>query len=157
MDKQIAWALVIIAILIGGWYVYSGNTPSAQDTDVTATDSTATQAAPVLDAAMKASHDMQGTWQSTDDVKSQRVFNADHTASDVYDGKTLWSGQWTTFTKATAPEVSFPLEDGVVYLQLTENGKPESTLSFMVSNLADNDLQLIYLGRGGALTYKRVK
>jgi len=148
--------LAIIIILIGGWYVYKGNT-SFQGAATTTTEARAATTAPAMDAAMTASHDMVGTWQSTEDSKSVRVFNTDHTVTDVYEGETLSSGQCTTFTKATAPTVSYPLEDGKVYMQIVDNGETHETYDYIVSNINATDLQLIYLGRGGALNYKRVK
>lgn len=132
--------------------MYSGNVSTNQGSAAVATD-----VSPGLDAAMKAGYDMAGTWQSTEDSKSVRVFKDDHTVADVYDGETLSSGQWATFTKATAPEVQFPLEEGKVYMQIVDSGETHETYDYIVSNINATDLQLIYLGRGGALNYKRVK
>lgn len=109
------------------------------------------------DVALIVTESIQGTWQSTEDSKSARVFGENNTVQDVYDGEVVWEGLYVAFTKENAPEISFPLEDGVVYIELTKNGTPEDTLTFKLTKLTPDALELIYMDRGGALTYKRVQ
>lgn len=109
------------------------------------------------DAALIVSESIQGRWQSTQDAKSVRVFNADFTVEEIYDGETLSTGLWVAFTKMNAPEISFTLEENTVYLQITESGTPQDTLTFKVTKLTPEELELIYMDRGGALTYTRVE
>lgn len=109
------------------------------------------------DVSVVVSESIQGRWQSTQDPKSVRVFNDDYTVEDIYDGETVSTGLWVAFTKMNAPEIAFPLEDSAVYLQITEEGTVLDTLTFKVTRITPDELELIYMGRGGALTYTRVQ
>jgi hypothetical protein len=44
-----------------------------------------------------------------------------------------------------------------VYIQATEKGTVQDTLDFKVAKLTPDELELIYMTRGGTLTYKAVK
>ncbi len=100
---------------------------------------------------------IQGKWQSIDDAKFTREFRSDFTVADSYDGTVNLDGLWVVFTKMNAPEISFPLEDNAVYLQITEKGTPQDTLTFKVSKLTPDELELIYMDRGGVLRFKSVQ
>lgn len=109
------------------------------------------------DISLAVSQNIVGRWQSTQDTKSVRVFKSDYTVDDIYDGKVVSTSLWVAFTKLNAPEIVFPLEDDAVYVQITENGTVTDTLTFKVTKLTPEELELIYMDRGGALTYKSVK
>lgn len=110
------------------------------------------------DASLIVSESIVGKWQSTQDPKSVREFKADGTMVDIYDGKVVSTNLWVAFTKDNAPKmVAFPIEDSSVYIQATEKGTAQNTLDFKVVKLTPEELELIYMSRGGTLTYKAVK
>ena len=98
-----------------------------------------------------------GTWQDISDPKFVREFKSDFTAVDSYDGKVVSSGLWVAFTKMTAPEISFPLEENTVYIQMTLTGSQADTLTFKLTKLTPEELELIYTDRGSALRFKSVQ
>ena len=101
---------------------------------------------------------IQGKWQSTQDAKSVREFKADGTMVDIYDGKVVSTNLFVVFTKANAPKmVAFPIEENTVYIQATEKGTSEDTLNFKLVKLTPEELELVYMDRGGTLTYKLIK
>lgn len=109
-------------------------------------------------AALVVSESIMGTWQSVDDSKYSRAFKEGGVVEDWYEGKKVSSGMWVAFLKGIdAPEVPFPLEDGVVYLQLTMSGTQADTLNFKVNKLTPEALELTYLDRGGVLRYTLVR
>lgn len=97
-----------------------------------------------------------GKWQSTDDAKFTREFRSDFTVVDSYDGEANLDGLWVAFTKMNAPEIVFPLEENTVYLQITEKGTPQDTLTFKLVKLTPEELELIYMDRGGSLRFKKI-
>lgn len=105
-----------------------------------------------LSAVMQA---VVGDWQSTSDAKFARSFKADGTAVDSYDGKTDMHARWTAFT-SEVPHQSYTgtMEDGAAYLALEAEG--ESPLFFRITKLNATELELLYLDRGGTLTFTRV-
>jgi RNAse (barnase) inhibitor barstar len=109
------------------------------------------------DVSLVVTESIQGKWQSLDDAKFTREFRSDFTVVDSYDGKANLDGLWVVFTKMNAPEISFPLEESAVYLQITEKGTPQDTLTFKVVKLTPDELELIYMDRGGVLRFKSVK
>lgn len=109
------------------------------------------------DVALIVSESIVGKWQSLDDAKFVREFKTGKAVADSYEGKTVSSGSWIAFTKASAPSVAFPLEEGAVYLQLVMTGTQADTLNFKLTKLTPEELELIYLDRGGALRFKLVR
>lgn len=110
------------------------------------------------DTSLIVSESIVGKWQSTQDPKSVREFKSDGTMVDIYDGKVVSTNLWVAFTKANAPKmVAFPIEEGAVYIQATEKGTAQDTLDFKVVKLTPEELELIYMTRGGVLTYKSIK
>lgn len=99
-----------------------------------------------------------GKWQSTDDEKFVREFREGDVVIDYYDGKETSKGFWVAFAKSNPPKmVSFPIEENTAYVQITETGAQEDTLNFKVVKLTPDELVLIYMERGGTLTFKAVK
>ena len=110
------------------------------------------------DVALVVTESIQGKWQSTDDAKFVREFRPDDTVKDYYDNEVVSEGLWVAFEKGiNAPEVPFPLDDNAVYIQMTMTGTQADTLNFRVAKLTPEELQLVYLDRGGVLTFKAVK
>lgn len=109
------------------------------------------------DVALIVSESIVGKWQSTEDAKFVREFKSDFTAQDWYEGKKVSSGLWVAFTKLTAPEISFPLEEDAVYVQMTMQGTQADTLNFKLTKLTPEELELIYMDRGGVLKFRSIK
>src|SRR3990167_643714 len=110
------------------------------------------------DAALIVSESILGKWQSTTEAKFTREFKAGNAVEDRYDGKVVTSGMWVAFQKGVnAPEVPYPLEESTVYLQLTLTGSQADTLNFKLVKLTPDELELVYLDRGGVLRFKSVQ
>ena len=110
-----------------------------------------------LDTALIVTESIQGKWQSTDDAKFVREFRDKGVVIDWHDGKEVSSGLFVAFEKMNAPEVPYPLEDGTVYLQLTMKGTQADTLNFKLVKLTPEELQMIYMDRGGILSFKHIE
>lgn len=109
------------------------------------------------DVVLIVSESIVGKWQSVDDVKFTREFKADGTAVDMYDNKNATSGTWKAFSKEAPFSVLFPLEDGAVYIQMTMQGTQADTLNFKLVKLTPEELELIYMDRGGTLRFVSVR
>lgn len=110
------------------------------------------------DTSLIVSESIVGKWQSSEDTKFVREFKADGAVVDWYDGKTVSTGLWVAYTKANAPKmVAFPIDVDAVYLQLTMKGTQADTLDFKITKLTPESLELIYMTRGGALTFKHIQ
>jgi len=110
------------------------------------------------DASLIVSESILGKWQSVDDEKFVREFKAENKVDDIYEGKVVTSGMWVAYQKGVnAPEVPFPLEESTVYLQLTLTGSQADTLNFKLVKLSPDELELVYLDRGGVLRFKSVQ
>ena len=110
------------------------------------------------DAVLIVSESIVGKWQSVDDTKFTREFKAGGVVEDRYENKVVSSGLWVAFEKGiNAPEVPYPLEGDVVYIQMTMSGTQADTLNFKLTKLTPEELELIYMDRGGVLKFKLVQ
>lgn len=110
------------------------------------------------DTSLIVTENMLGKWQSVDDAKFVREFKAGDVVVDWYDGKTVSTGLWVAFTKEKAPKIfPYTMDTSSVYAQLTMTGSQADTLNFKVSKVTPEDLELVYLDRGGVLRFKRVQ
>lgn len=107
------------------------------------------------DVAAAARANLVGTWQSRDDAKFIREFQADGTAIDRYDGTPDAPGSWQTFTSESGVATPFPLDAGAAYLKM-EIGGDEEMLYFKVATLTPERLDLVYMNRGGVLSFNRL-
>lgn len=118
--------------------------------------------APSMDGGVKpnaelvVSESIVGTWQSTEDAKFVREFRDGGVVVDLYDGEEVSRGTFKAFTSVSPLQVAFPLEANAVYLQLTMEGTQSDVLNFKVAAMTESKLTLIYMDRGGALTFTRV-
>lgn len=101
------------------------------------------------DIAIAASENIIGNWQSTDDDRSAREFRADGTIVDRYDGEEVGTDVWLAFTSTANIQTPFDQESNTVYLRLGN----EEYLFFKISKLTPEELELIYMDRGGVLRY----
>jgi hypothetical protein len=96
-----------------------------------------------------------GNWQSMEDPAFTREIRNDGVVVDRYTGTAGEEGFWMVFTKEI-PNESFTgeLEDGAVYLALSMG--EEEKYYFKVTEASGDSLELIYLDRGGALSFTRI-
>lgn len=87
-----------------------------------------------------------GKWVSVDDNKFFREFNQSGVAVDLYGGKVTSQGNWKLFR----------LGDGI-QLDISSQADGQEMLSFNIVKITPEELELVYLGRGGALRFTRVK
>ncbi|KKW46653.1 hypothetical protein A3C21_01570 [Candidatus Kaiserbacteria bacterium RIFCSPHIGHO2_02_FULL_59_21] len=109
------------------------------------------------DVGLIVSESIVGKWQSVDDEKFTREFKADGTAVDRYDNESASSGTWKVFTKEDPAEVLFPIADDAVYIQMTMQGTQADKLNFKLAKLTPEELELVYMDRGGVLRFRRVQ
>lgn len=145
--KKILIVVAVLIILGGGYFLFNKsdeikNTP--ENTEQVAEEN-------------KYEFDIEkisGNWISVDDSEFSRKFNSDLTFSDSYgeDG-VVSSGIWFVFNKDNAPE-NFPytMESGKDYLVINDTN---TTLSFVISEITDSSLTLIYLEGGSVLKFNK--
>ena len=138
-------------ILFGGyWYVQQG-TESTDVMEEKIGEGLEQDLAPIVAASIV------GKWQSVDDEKFIREFKADGTALDTYEGEADVSATWKAFSTKSPVEVAFPIEADTAYVQMTVNTEEAQTLNFQVVKVTPEDLELIYMDRGGILVFKKVQ
>ncbi len=111
----------------------------------------------VQDLVATVNESIVGTWVSNEDRQFSREFKEGGIVEDVHDSTHVSRGEWVVFTKSAPLAVSFPLEDNVVYVQLVMEGAESDTLNFKVVTLTPDRLEMIYLDRGGTLTFTRAQ
>lgn len=99
-----------------------------------------------------------GTWQSTDDAKFTREFDANGQAADRYQGDKSadMNGTWQLFRGDSPPTKFAGKTDYVsdaIYLAVTEGG---DTQLFAIDGIDARSLDMIYLDRGNTLSFKRI-
>lgn len=108
------------------------------------------------DVGLIVSESIVAQWKSTEDPKFTREFTAD-AVTDRYDGNVVSTGTWKVFTKVQPLDVAFPLLEDGVYLRLTMQGAQAEHVHFKVGKLTPETLELVYMDRGGTLTFSRVQ
>ena len=115
------------------------------------------------DVRLVVGESIMGKWQSTTDAKFIREFKDFNettltgNVSDWYDNEVRSSGTYTAFTKEKPVTVPFPIEADGVYIQMTSQGTQTNNLNFKIVKLTPEELQLVYMDRGGVLQFKKVQ
>lgn len=96
-----------------------------------------------------------GMWRSNEDPKFSREIRNDGVVVDRYEGEADSEGLWMIFTKEI-PDTSFTgtTEEGAVYLSIAMS--EDEKYYFNVVNADGQKLDLIYLDRGGVLSFTRL-
>lgn len=98
-----------------------------------------------------------GTWQSQNDTKLTREFDADGRTVERYEGDDSATniGRWALFYgKSPPPGFSGQkFEDKVVYLKIDQNG---DVLLFALAGLTRSDMKMVYLERGNVMSFARL-
>jgi len=100
----------------------------------------------LLNSEPDENHDVSGFvghWQSTDDVNSEVVYNADGTMQDIYSGEVLGSGTWE-------------IPPGSYAFPRLETNIDGNTYTYSVLNVESDAMSLSYLARGNTLNYRRL-
>ncbi len=111
------------------------------------------------DATIAVSANLLGRWKSNDDPKFVREFKENGVTTDIYEDKEVSVGTWTLFTKEKplVTPVEFPLDTGAVYIEMIDAGAQTEKYHFKVTKVTPEELELIYMSRGGTLTFTRMQ
>jgi len=93
---------------------------------------------------------LQGTWTSVDDSKSVIKFT-DNTKVDIYDSQIMSEAGFKLYDHFPLTDESTENNDGQYLIVEDDDDKFE----YEIIELSDNELQLIYMGRGNILRYRR--
>ncbi len=106
---------------------------------------------------LEAAKTIEGEWQSVDDDKFTREFKADGTVTDSYEGSDDTVGSWLIFTMDSDVETPFSLEANTAYLKIATDIGASEVMYYKLTKVTPEELELIYMDRGGALRFTRVK
>lgn len=153
MSQRAIIITILVLILAGAAYYIGTNREPVVEEVVQSEDIVAADP-----AASETSQALVGMWRSKDDSKFTREFRADGTITDRYEGEesATSSGTFMVFTSTmTKPEgVMFDLDADVAYIRAIMDGEG---YNFRVSSVSANELELIYMDRGGMLRFERVQ
>lgn len=108
------------------------------------------------DLALAVRGSIEGKWQSTDDENFTREFREGGAAVDGYTGEGDTTGTWQVFAGNTGIETPFPQEEDAVYLKMVMGEMGDEIFYFKVGKLTPEELELVYLDRGGVLSFTYV-
>ena len=98
-----------------------------------------------------------GLWQSRGDVQFTREFTANGAIIDTYGGPehAEVSGTWEVFTaEDTSFTAPFPLQSGDTYIRVVIDG---GGYHYRVDSVSATSLELVYMDRGGVLSFTKVR
>ena len=165
MNKIILFVVIVGLVAAGWWYYGSVQRDQAVEATVSPSESfdpnfgdDGDEGGSIKqDVSLIVSESIVGKWQDTTDTKFIREFKTAGVVVDSYENKEVARGSWQVFNKEKLLAVGFTLESGVTYLQLTMSGTQSAKLNFKLSKLTPEELELIYMERGGVLRFKSVK
>lgn len=105
---------------------------------------------------LAATENIEGKWQSVDDEKFLRQFQTDGTVTDSYEGQDDTVGSWVIFTMNSEVETPFTLEPNTAYLKITTEVGASEVMYYKLTKVTPEELELIYMDRGGVLRFTRV-
>ena len=108
------------------------------------------------DLILEATKNIKGQWRSVDDEKFTREFMANGTVTDSYEGSDDTVGTWLIFTINSEVAAPFPLETNTAYLKITTDVGASEVMYYKLTKVTSEELELIYMDRGGVLRFTRV-
>lgn len=153
MKTLIIVVILLVAVGVGWFFTKVPSSPASENLEQEVGHDRE------FDLVRAVSESIVGAWQSDQDLKYVREFRTDGVVVDSYEGSAPAGGAWSVFTSSNAPAVSFPLEENTAYVQLVfgDEYDPYEALFFKVGALTPEKLELIYLGRGGVLSFTRIE
>lgn len=173
--QKFLMALLVAAVGVGGFYYYQNmmapevsmppapipeqvptSTPEIPPTESLEQQTAHDPETPRPDLAKVVGESILGTWQSIDDKKYVREFRKNNVLIDYYDKVQDRDTEWYAFTSETQlhTEVPYPLQENTVYILIATD---HEALFFEVVKVTPEELELIFLNRGGALRFTRVE
>lgn len=147
--KTYIWIAIALLVVAGGlWYLQQDAMPAE-------TMEQAIGEGQEIDVADAVRENIIGAWRSMDDAKFVREFKADGMVVDSYEGSADVEGEWRAFSEQSPIEVGFPLEADTAYIQITADAS--ELLHFKLAKLTPEELELIYMDRGGVLRFERIQ
>ena len=154
MASKILPATLALAALAAGLYLLWAVQTNEAAENIPAENAVATDPAADETARMLIGH-----WQSDEDPNFVREFRADGNAKDYYsqrEGALTIEGTWRVFTSTPPlpPSMTFPPQDGVVYILMTME---DEAYHFRVIEISNDALYLAYMDRGGILAFSKAR
>lgn len=150
MSKKVTILVIILIIFIGGYLLNSNQNKKAELREDLMTPDFMEES----ESSVTVSELIQGKWQSIQDPKFVRTFTST-TIADSYEGDLITSvGSWQVFS-GEDPVGGFPgtanPDSNYVVLRFEHEA-----LFFEIAELSASNLDLIYLDRGGVLSFKKI-
>lgn len=146
---------LLVLILISGWFWWflakSETPPVERGSGLSQESSTGT----AVGSDENTAAELPGTWQSTEDARFIRIFSANGTVTDRYEGDddATTSGTWNFVADPSKEQAELPAVAGMKVIKLQF---PEEVMYFTIIDLTTTDLSMTYLGRGNMLAFKRI-
>ncbi|HEY0979745.1 MAG TPA: hypothetical protein VGE23_02810 [Candidatus Paceibacterota bacterium] len=152
MDRNIVIGIVVaIALAVLGWWYWAMMMPENAVPLIpeAGTEAEQPEAVAVSEAALA------GTWKSTQDARFVRVFGADGTVIDRYEGddSATVTGSWSIVADPAREQPDLPAIENATVIKVQF---PEEVMYFAVTELSATNLSMIYLSGNGVLTFTRV-
>lgn len=147
MQRNALLALLAAALIVGaGYYFFTGKADAPTTTDPSSDE---------MRNRERVGDPLVGVWQSKEDARFSRTFYADGSFTDRYEGEpsATQPGEWKR-TAGTNADLSSSLEAGLDGLELVIDG---DVYRFGIIDVTVDSLELVYLDRGGVLTFTRVR
>jgi hypothetical protein len=96
-----------------------------------------------------------GTWISTDDAQSKKVFQTDGKCHDYYNGQLITTYSFSI--ERTSPQCgqSVPVGKLFSYLKIVNVNNSNDVYCYEILSLNAQYLQIRWIERGGSMSYKR--
>lgn len=139
-------------VIVGAWYWFMTNPGAVPLKPAPAQDESVRDVAQTNEDTAAA---LAGTWQSTDDARFVRSFDASGAVTDTYEGEegATSIGTWKFVVDPSEEQAELPAVKDATVIKIQF---PEEVLYFAITDLSATDLSMTYLSRGNTLTFKRI-
>lgn len=160
--KNVAIVVLVLVLAGVGYWVFTkeAESPVMENGTRTETNTPSTNTHNTTGAEQDMvriiSGELVGTYQGNPNTKFTREFKADGTVVDTYEGKVVAEGTWQVYTKESPLPVAFDIAEKASYVQITFAGAQSQTLNFRISEVTPAVLNLVFMERGGTLSFNRI-